>query len=382
MRVVIITGEYPPVAGGVADYSARLAEALVVAGHDVSVITAGSRSDDAGRAAPAAIFFVKANGWGPRDLRAVVHEASRLRPDIVLFQYVPHMYGRAGINLSIATLPGLLRSTMRARIVTILHELFRDWSLGPGAIPALTHRFQLIMITRGSHGLVVTNPRSRERLLRGRNHFVPVKIIPVGPTIPVIPTTEGERIRLRSALGVGRAPLIGDVGITNVTKRPQDLLVALGRLDPSVRLLCLGGLPSQAPRWQRFLSTAQAQGLGDRVLWTGYLPANDLSRHLTTLDLLAHTAEGGASTRSTVLASALMHGLPVVAYRGPETADMFIHEENVLLASRADVKAFVNQVKGALESPQTRLRLAEGARQLAVTRLSWDVIARQVLEAA
>jgi len=77
-----------------------------------------------------------------------------------------------------------------------------------------------------------------------------------------------------------------------------------------------------------------------------------------------------------------MHGLPVVAYRGPETTDMFVHEENVLLANRGDVRAFVDQVNKALQSPQVRRRVAEGARQLAVTRLSWDVIARQVLEAA
>ena len=40
MRILFITGEYPPMQGGVADYTRELGRALVELGHDVGVLTA------------------------------------------------------------------------------------------------------------------------------------------------------------------------------------------------------------------------------------------------------------------------------------------------------------------------------------------------------
>jgi glycogen synthase len=42
MRVVFISGEYPPDIGGVADYTYHLAHAVVRLGHNVSVLTSAA----------------------------------------------------------------------------------------------------------------------------------------------------------------------------------------------------------------------------------------------------------------------------------------------------------------------------------------------------
>jgi glycosyltransferase involved in cell wall biosynthesis len=39
MRIALIAGEYPPLQGGLGDYTRRLAEALVGLGHELHVIT-------------------------------------------------------------------------------------------------------------------------------------------------------------------------------------------------------------------------------------------------------------------------------------------------------------------------------------------------------
>ena len=46
MKIMLISGEYPPRIGGVADYTCHLAQALARLGHHVSVLTtANGRSD-------------------------------------------------------------------------------------------------------------------------------------------------------------------------------------------------------------------------------------------------------------------------------------------------------------------------------------------------
>src|SRR5262249_31402128 len=99
MKIVLISADYPPTAGGVADYTLHLGDALAELGHDVLVLPSRrarcAPTDEpmrsAGRVAPVI------EGWG---LRGVVSAARRLRdtaPDIIGLQYVPAMYGRGGV---------------------------------------------------------------------------------------------------------------------------------------------------------------------------------------------------------------------------------------------------------------------------------------------
>jgi glycosyltransferase involved in cell wall biosynthesis len=111
--------------------------------------------------------------------------------------------------------------------------------------------------------------------------------------------------------------------------------------------------------------------------WTGYLPQRDLSCALGALDVYIHTRDVGASTRSTALAAALAHGVPIVAYRGPETGGLFVDGENILLAPGGDPQALL-----VLSSPDLRARLIAGTRELYRRRFTWTVIAQQILDVA
>ena len=64
LRILFITGEYPPMQGGVADYTRELGRALVGLGQQVGVITSTSAQD-----APADTgieVFAEIEGWGWR----------------------------------------------------------------------------------------------------------------------------------------------------------------------------------------------------------------------------------------------------------------------------------------------------------------------------
>ena len=63
MRIGIITGEYPPMQGGVGDFTFQLGQALTELGHEIHVITGKSRTTNT--ESPLAVHRVIDKwGWG------------------------------------------------------------------------------------------------------------------------------------------------------------------------------------------------------------------------------------------------------------------------------------------------------------------------------
>jgi glycosyltransferase involved in cell wall biosynthesis len=87
----------------------------------------------------------------------------------------------------------------------------------------------------------------------------------------------------------------------------------------------------------------------------------------------------GASTRSTTLVTALAHGLPVVAYQGPETPDYFKSEEQLLLVRPGDPRRLADAVLRVRDSPTLSARLAAGARNVYERHFTWELIADAIV---
>jgi polysaccharide biosynthesis protein PslF len=383
MRVLLISADYPPAAGGVSDYTYHLAQALVDIGHDVRVVAScvtGAVQDDAGD--PRIDVVRVARRWDVAMIGPIVAIVRRWRPELIALQYVPTMYGRGGVAPGIALLPFPLRLATHASIVAVLHELAFGWSLVPKqAVQAIAHRAQLRLLSLGCDRFVVTNDCYAELLSHWVRQQRVVRVIPVGANILPVAVGEDERVAVRRKLGVGSGPLLGSLSALSVGDQPEHLITVLGRIH-SAHLALLGGLPSDSPRRPSVVALARGAGVAERMVWTGYLPQRALSQALATLDIYVHTRDAGASTRSTVLATALAHGLPIVAYRGPETGPLFVDGENILLAPPGNAQALADRVAQALASPELRSRLSAGARQLYREHFTWGSIARQYLDVA
>jgi glycosyltransferase involved in cell wall biosynthesis len=120
--------------------------------------------------------------------------------------------------------------------------------------------------------------------------------------------------------------------------------------------------------------------LAERVHETEYLERAEVSRHLQALDVYIDTATAGASTRSTTLAAALAHGLPIAAYRGPETSELFGTCRALRLVPPGDTQALAEAVAALIKDPGARRELGECARLLAADHLAWVMLARRHLE--
>src|SRR4051794_22490966 len=93
----ILTGEYPPRRGGVADYSAQLAAGLAAAGIEVHVWTSeGGGSSEA----PGVNVHPIAGRWSPSDLARLGRALDDFpAPRRLLIQYTPNAWGYRGLNL-------------------------------------------------------------------------------------------------------------------------------------------------------------------------------------------------------------------------------------------------------------------------------------------
>src|SRR5579883_2596169 len=125
MRVTLISGEYPPMRGGVADYTALLAAGLARLGVDVDALTSTRVSGASDALPPKVIPSVK--NWGSGLWRVALDHIRQTRPDVVHVQY---QTGAFDMKLGINLLPWLGRlSSAKPAFVITFHDLKEPYIL-------------------------------------------------------------------------------------------------------------------------------------------------------------------------------------------------------------------------------------------------------------
>jgi glycosyltransferase involved in cell wall biosynthesis len=152
-------------------------------------------------------------------------------------------------------------------------------------------------------------------------------------------------------------------------------------LVPVMQRLCDGGLPGgarltvvgdgdeRAPLEAAFA----ALGLGDRVTFTGRVPAKRVPELLQTADICVDTAPPtDVNERSTMtkIAEYMSLGKPVVAYDLLETQRTT--GDAAVLAPRGDANAFADAIVALARDPERRTQVGERARLRAAAHLTWD----------
>jgi glycosyltransferase involved in cell wall biosynthesis len=80
------------------------------------------------------------------------------------------------------------------------------------------------------------------------------------------------------------------------------------------------------------------------------------------------------------LAAALAHGIPVITTRGEYLETPFQHEGNVFLCPPKDPDALAQAIRRVMSRPDLRLKLTEGAGQLAREWFSWEKAVTRLME--
>ncbi len=376
MRVGLVTGEYPPMQGGVGDYTQALAGALAAQGAVVHVLTSTRAVDsNSSRAGVSVHAVVPAWSWGA--LLRVRSLARALRLDVLNVQYQAAAYG---LSAPIHFLP----QVASVPTVVTFHDL-RIPYLFPKAgrlRPAVvTH------LARQAAGVIATDPAD-EAELRRRGGVRQLAQIPIGSNIAPAPPAGYDRAAWRARLGLtDRDFLLGYFGFLNESKGGDTLISALSVLvhdrKARARLVLIGGEGGSSDATNAgFVAQLARQvkryDLEDHILRTGFVDTAEVSAHLLACDAVVLPYRDGASWRRGSLLAALAHGCAVITTAPAVPMPAMRDGENLRLVPPDSAPALVLAMTELLHAPELRARMGQGARALA-KQFGWEAIAQRTL---
>jgi hypothetical protein len=206
MHILFVTGEYPPMSGGVGAYTAALAQALVDIGIRVTVLT--SRQAHTTLAQSDAItLYPTITRWDWRIWNAVPRLAQELGANWIHVQYQTAAFA---MNPAINLAPGWWRRAANqsghpCQVAWTYHDL-----LVPYLFPKAGTRLRRWITMQPAHNsqlVVATNEADRRQLAEQQSRAKVVKI-PIGSNIAVHELSPEERRHARSQRGYQEQTLL------------------------------------------------------------------------------------------------------------------------------------------------------------------------------
>ncbi len=315
MRIVITGQTYYPAANGQAVFSVHLAEGLARAGHAVMVIVPSERQQ------PYAVNL--------HDVRIQALRAVPLRPKYPDVYFAPLPGAQVGRLLD-AHQPDIVHiqdhypisqlalAEARKRGIPVMgtNHFLPENIVHYVPVPAWARRYvsRLLWVSVrrvfNRLQLATTPTATAARILR--QHGIRIPIYPVSCGVRLdrfspAPSIDRAAWRRRYGLDPERVVFLF-VGRVDLEKRLDVLLRALKLLPrEDVQL----GIAGRGRYEQKLKELAEKLGLGDRVVFTGYIPAEDLPALLNSVDIFAMPSE--AELQSIATLEAMATGRPILA---------------------------------------------------------------------
>jgi len=367
MRIGIITGEYPPMQGGVGAFSAILAAALSDQGHIVRVLSCAEANSSDER-----VPLESISSWGWRIFAQVRQWADHERLDLINLQFQTAAY-------KMSPWIHFLPDRLNVPVVTTFHDL-RFPYLFPKAGPL--RGWIVKQLARTSAGRIVTNHEDHAQLA----HLPLTARIPIGSNILSEVQAQPDRPNWRVMAGVHADDfLLAYFGFINHSKGLDVLIEAMRTVREHgipAHLVIIGGRtgtsdPTNIAYADQIDTLIERLGLSSHVTFTGYVDETAVAAYLRAADLVALPFRDGASFRRGTLMAAIQHGCPIVTttptVRIPEFDDVFATvpagDSAALAASLCDLYA----------QPARRQQLREATRELRAL-FSWSRIATQTAQ--
>lgn len=351
----IITGEYPPEVGGVADYTRVVAAALAASGEDVHVWCGGASARPAREGA-----VTVHRSLGSFDRRALANADLELQghaaPRRLLVQWVPHAYARSSINVGFCHWVRRRARVHGDTVDVMIHEPFLPLEGGlRQRAAALVHRLMIRLLLSDATRVWVAIPEwetlCRPFAPKGRFAWMP---IPSG-----IDVIENPPARNPWRIGSAGTVLIGSFGRTGggqaeALARSLDLLE---RQSTSASLLLIG---AGSERLLEHVLAIRPSSAGS-VRATGPLEAADVSAALRACDMVVQPYDDGVCGRRSSAMACLAHGIPMVSVDGRFTEPSWRNGAVRLVARIDDVPG---DVAALARDAAARSRLSSDALAL------------------
>lgn len=382
--VTFLTGEYPPMQGGIADHTAYLAQHMAPLGVESQVLISRRWQQAAPASTPAGHVRALVPNWSWRCWPAIAGYLAERQPHVLHIQYQAAAFELRGwVNW----LPWYLRQRRgRTKIITTLHDL-RIPYIFPKAGPL---RWKSVLaLARHSDAVICTNREDLEQLAAALGDDSPphLTLIPLGSNVEPQPPAGFDRAVWRANYHADDSTLLlAYFGFLNDSKGGEELIEALAllrRQGINARLLLIGGDVGHAdPTNQAYAQKVQAQidrlGLADVVERTGYVDLPQVSACMLAADAVVMPYRDGVSFRRTTLIAALRHGCPVVSTEPaqPNLIPEIVPGDNMLLAPPRNAAALAQTIAPLANDANLRRELSAGAKALG-QMFDWSEIASQ-----
>jgi glycosyltransferase involved in cell wall biosynthesis len=349
VRVVVVSGIWPPDPGGPASHAPALADFLAERGHAVEVVTTAD-APPSRRSYPVA--------WTPRrsPLRharaALLVRSATRRADVV---YATSMIRRAAIGARLARRPLVVklvsdevfeRATRGGRYSGTLNEYQRV----RGDLRTRFLRTTRNAAVRSARHVFCPSAYLRDVALGWGLEAIRSSVLPnPAPEPPHLP----DRAALREELALeGR--VLAFAGRLGLQKDVGTLLEALVHV-PAVTLAIAGDGPERAALEQR----AADLGLDGRVRFLGSVPRDTVLRLFSAAD--ASVLPSAWENFPHTVVEALAVGCPVIATAVGGVPEVVVDGENGLLVSAHDAQALADAIARFFSDDGLRERLAGAA---------------------
>ena len=376
MHVLFVTGEYPPMQGGVGAYTRELARALNQLGARITVLTAQQAAQPCCAEFDGCIRVLPAiERWDWQIFRTVPGLAAELGADWVHVQYQTAAFAmHPAINFA-------PRQWRRKGIRTAwtYHDLLPMY-----LFPKAGRRLRAWVTERPAHAAERVITTTAADLLRLRQHGVDAVSIPIGSNIISGSLTPEQRKLRRQQRGYGDdAFVLAYFGFLNQSKGVIELLKALHKLvqvRPTTRLLMIGERlgasdASNDAYYNKVEAIIRKHRLAPYIQWTGSEADEEVAADLNACDVLALPFLDGASLRRGTLMAGLANGCAIVTTTPHDPLPELVDGQDALFAPAGDVPALVGAVQRLANDPALADTLRRRAREQ--SRLfMWSEIAR------
>lgn len=309
MTIHLVTGEYPPDSGGVADYTSLVAHELIRRGQTCRVWTRGASTDEEPGDVVVTRLGQRWDGGALRKLREGLLDAGK--SERVLVQYVPQMYGRRAMNLGFSRT--IAAVALQRSVELMFHEVAFPWVRKPlrTNLVAAANRLMARQLCRHARSAQVSIPAWAPLVRRMAPRSMPIAWSPVPSNIPSVDSKEGSR--LRAELGISQAePVIGHFGTYGgaISAMLDTALTSAIAVADDARVLLFG---RGSKDW---LAERRGKAWARAAIAIGAAPPERAAAALQASTVMLQPYPDGVSTRRGTAMACLANGRPLVTTVG------------------------------------------------------------------
>ena len=355
MRIAIFSNAYKPIVSGVVTSMALFRRGLIEAGHDVYVIAPEYK--DYEDEEPYIFRFPALNLPERLDFSLAISFKSSMAPTV---RGIKPALIHSQHPVWMGDLATAFARDLNLPLVFTFHSRYDEYAqryvpIAPELAGIVAEEIIKRYLEKCAH-VVAPTPSIRDFILQSYDADVPVTVVPTPVDLSLYHDLAPKRVR--AALGLENVELLLYVGRLAKEKSLDFLLRAFAGIvtqRPQARLLLVG----KGPHERRLRRLTRKLDLGERVIFTGPIPHDEVPHYAAAADLFVFPSV--TETQGLVLIEAMAAGAPVVAVEAPGSTDVLAEGGGLLVP--AQERAFADAVLGLLADEMRRRAMgAQAAR--------------------